>query len=339
MLVGVQLDGGWRVLSRAQRPSASTGGNFSVGYLVESSTGERGFLKALDFADALQSPDPAAALQLLTEAFNFERLVLDRCDDADRVVTAKTSGTARVNVAGRLEPVQYLIFELASGDVRSQVVPAKQHSAAWGLRVMHQVATGLRQLHDRGIVHQDLKPSNVLTFPNIGSKVADLGRAAYKGHSPPHDSLAFAGDPGYAPPELLYGYVDPDWNRRRVGGDLYLLGSLVAFFFSGGGAVTPMLLLALPQSLHPGHWAGDYTSVLPYVRNAFNQAMSTIEPVLPQRLRPELLRIIRELCDPDPTRRGHHRNRGNPATQYFLERYIAEFDLLARRANIVARAP
>ena len=106
-----------------------TGGNSSHGYIVQNGRGVRAFLKALDYARALKAPDPAKALQALTEAYNFERQVLERCRDKrlDRVVMAITDGTVRVSG----EPVQYLILELADGDARSQAKASARLDIAW----------------------------------------------------------------------------------------------------------------------------------------------------------------------------------------------------------------
>ena len=38
----------------------------------------QGFLKALDFSDALDADDPTKVLQTMTEAFNYECRVLDK---------------------------------------------------------------------------------------------------------------------------------------------------------------------------------------------------------------------------------------------------------------------
>ena len=44
-----------------------------------------------------------------------------------------------------------------------------------------------------------------------------------------------------------------------------------------------------------------------------------------------IVTIVEELCEPDPRLRGHPLNRFGKGNQYSLERYIAKFDLLARR--------
>jgi serine/threonine protein kinase len=334
MLLGVTLDGGWLVTQRVVPASNGTGGNFSEGYLVENADGRKAFLKALDYSRALLAPDPARALQAITETFNFERDLLNRCKGRrmDRVVVALADGTHRVAGAADGGVVQYLIFELADGDVRSQADSTLKFDLAFALRSLHHVSTGMVQLHSDNIVHQDVKPSNVLVFKGRGSKVADLGRATIKGGVPPHDHYSVAGDPTYAPPELLYGQVDPDWSRRRLGADAYLFGSMVVFFFLGQG-MTTLLELKLAPPHRCAQWAGTYADVLPYVRDAFGKVLADFGSAVAPEIRPDLVAIVRELCDPDPIIRGHPRDRGQAALQYSLLRYVARFDVLARKAE------
>lgn len=330
-LLGLTLDGGWKVVTALGKPPGGSGGNFSEGYIVERD-GKRAFLKALDYSRAMRAPDPAIALQALTEAYNFEREILLRCRDRrlDRVVIAVDHGTARVMG----EPVQYLILELADGDARALASASKRLDLAWILRALHHVATGVGQLHGEGIAHQDVKPSNVLAFDGGKiSKLGDLGCAARRGYSPPHDIFTIAGDPAYAPPELLYGYLDSEWNRRRYGCDAYLLGSMIVFFFTGT-AMTPLLRAHLHSAHVWGKWSGTFDDVLPYVREAFGRVMLELRSQLPEIVRDDVLIPVRELCEPDPRLRGHPLNRRGHGNQYGVERYVAKFDLLARRAEL-----
>jgi eukaryotic-like serine/threonine-protein kinase len=159
---------------------------------------------------------------------------------------------------------------------------------AWKLRSLHHVATGIHQLHSAGIAHQDVKPSNILVFDRATSKVADLGSASQRGTLSPRDDRRFAGDPSYAPPELLYGQLDPDWNNRRLGCDAYLLGSMIVFMFTGLNATSLLFSKTLPEH-HPGQWKGSYTDILPHLRDAFGMALRTVqvrqEPGGPRRKR------------------------------------------------------
>jgi serine/threonine protein kinase len=342
-LLGLELPGGWKVLERLKKMPDQTGGLFSVGYLVVDDNGNKAFLKALDYHRAMQSPDPARVLEGLTRSYNFERDLLTRCRRMDRVVKGLADGSVNVSdeKAGSYV-VQYLILEFADGgDVRKYLEVSKRFNTAWVLRCLHNIATGLRQLHSDGVAHQDLKPSNVLVFDETVSKVGDLGSACSRGVIAPREDEPVAGDREYAPPELCYKYIPPDWGARRLGCDAYLLGGMMVFFF-GQSNMTAMIIERLDPTLRPKIWRGTYAEVLPYVREAFELSLTTLGEDLQNRsphLKEELVQIVRELCDPDPKYRGHPLERRSEASQFSLERYVARFDLLARREELRILSP
>lgn len=335
MLSGLDLPDGWKVLRLAPALHGSTGGNFSVGYIVKDQRGNEAFLKALDYSGALRSQDPARMLQAMTEAYNFERDVLLKCraHRMSRVIRAIADGSVQVSTPIGMQVVQYLIFEKADGDSRNFINTSKAFDIAWALRSLHHVAIGLRQMHSNDMAHQDLKPSNVLVFNNNSSKISDVGRAAYKGHSPPHENLACAGDPVYAPPEVLYNHKEADWGPRRLSCDCYLLGSMISFFFTGVATTPGVLTYLLPQH-HPRNWTGTYPQVLPYVRDAFAKTSADFDNALGPQLLPTLPAIFRQLCDPDPKLRGHPKDRASIGDAFSLERYVSAFDLLASKAEL-----
>ncbi len=336
-LLGRDLPGGWKVIEQVTRTGNFTGGHFSEGYIVESIGGKRGFLKALDYSEALKAPDPARALQAMTASYIFERDLLNRCRARrlDRVALSIADGSVSIDPTNPAGTVQYLIFDLADGDVRQQLSISHHLTKAWSLRCLHHIATGLNQLHGQGIAHQDLKPSNVLVFQR-DSKVGDLGRAACRSLQAPHDEARVAGDLSYAPPELLYGYVPNEWNDRRFGCDAYLLGSMAVFFFSGVG-ITSLIRLELHENQRWNLWVGSFEEVLPFVQGAFGRAIQSLKDSQswPDE---ELTEIVQQLCEPDPTKRGHPQNRISRGNPYSLERYISRLDVVARRAELGLRA-
>lgn len=326
-LAGLTLTDGWKVLRLIEPTAFATGGCFSCGYEVESPLGGRAFLKALDYSQAFRSPDPAQALNAMTASYIFERDLLNRCTERklNRIVTAITSGKVILDndPAGGL--VEYLIFEPADGDIRQEMNNLARFDIHFRMLCLRHIATALRQLHGEFIAHQDVKPSNILLF-NRDSELADLGRASARGVISPHEPYLIAGDPSYAPPELLYGFTSPEWPLRRMGCDVYLLGSMVVWFFTGLGS-TALLVDALEPSLRPDAWRGNYAGVLPYVRQAFARVLVDFRAHGPNQYTDDLTRIVQELCEPDPALRGHPKDRQRK--QFSLERYISEFDLLS----------
>ena len=336
-LEGVILPNGWRVIE--QLAPSSTGGAFGVPYLVEQQNkpGKRAFMKALSLRQATQDPggDFARAMQKYVTAFNFERDTLSLCADKGMNRIARLLDSGEYKRPGAVLPVCYIIFELAThGDVRKYLANYKAFDLAWILRTMHQVTVAMSQLHTHGIAHQDIKPSNILLFEQFGAKIGDLGcaDAKRKPSQSPRGMEIIPGDRTYAPPEFRYREVATNWETRRLGCDLFMLGNIVVFFFTGGLSMPSLLQNNLHPSHFPGNWTGDYRTVLPYVRDGFEKALHEFSLVVPEPVRRSVTTIVRHLCEPDPLLRGHPKERGG--NQFALHRFIAEFNLFARRAEL-----
>lgn len=335
LLVGVTLGSGWKVVEMLPRGPDATGGHFSVGYRVEKQ-GHRAFLKAFDYREAFDAADPAPIFQRLTSEYEFERALLERCAKLRRVIKAIEFGAHRLDPANFLMTVQFAIFELADGDIRQYLALDAKTSLVWKLRTLHQTAAALVQLHGAAIAHQDVKPSNVLVFGVGDAKLADLGRASAKGQLSPHDHHVIAGAHSYAPPELRYRNPSADWDERRLGCDIYLLGSLVFFFFTGLSAAA-ILDKHLDEARRPSHWLGFFYDVLPYLVDAFEDALTELRSAIPPKYRDELAEIARQLCYPDPAQRGHPKNVDGIGARYAVDRYMAQFDVLAHKAEVDLR--
>jgi serine/threonine protein kinase len=339
-LAGRMLEDGWRVTRRYEPPPGSTGGAFSVGYLAErddpnlESGLEFGFVKALDYSSWPRvHPNQLEAISIMTEAFRFERDVVAECRGRhmSNVVRGKGHGELEIG-AGILPKVDYLVLELADGDVRSRLDASAQLDAAWALRVLHNIANGLWQLHRASISHQDLKPSNVLMFSDV-TKLGDLGRSFWQGRTSPHADLATPGDPSYAPPECQYSYIVSDQGIRSRAADAYHLGSMIVYMFAKV-SMTSSWTIHLDPDLMPLTWGGTYDDVLPHLREALNDAIEDVVARFPSPVREDLISMVRELCDPDPTLRGSAHAARRTGNRCSMEQYVSRLDLLSSRVNI-----
>jgi serine/threonine protein kinase len=278
-------------------------------------------------------------LRYMTNAFVWERDIVDLCTARrmDHVVRGLGSGEVAVPGHGLLSTVNYIIFEEATrGDSRRHLDAMAAIEHAWVLRALHNIANGLRQLHQEGIAHGDLKPSNVLVFDDA-VKIGDLGRASRADQPSPHEPATVLGDRTYAPPELLYEAPDPDLTLRRRACDAYHLGSLLRFFFTKVGT-TPALAMSIDPAFWCVGWGGTFEDALPHLREAFDAVTVEFAEAVPSGLRGDLVALFKELCDPDPRLRGNAKVQTGRAQRYSMERYVSRFDNLASRAETRLRS-
>ncbi|WP_341836847.1 protein kinase [Chitinophaga pollutisoli] len=334
-LKGLTLEGDWYVSEKIEHGDDHSGGNFSICYRV-TKNGHTAFLKAIDVSKAMGGPDPTRGLQTLMNAYEYEKELCTTCDGRrmDRVV--------RILAAGSTYPlkhlpvfVPYLIFELASTTLREHVLETTHNmDNATLMRSLHNVAVAISQLHSAGIVHQDIKGSNVLLFsPDGESKVADLGRAEMISKESIYFHFPIAGDPDYAPPEQRLNYISDKWDVRRRSTDLYLLGSLICFYYTQF-PMTALYEIHLAPEFKKGAWKGKFEQVLPVLKDAFQEILEFLEEQLSETFSEKdiiqnIVKLVKFLCDPDPSKRGHPDSL--PIDQYAMERFITSFDVLANR--------
>jgi CHASE1-domain containing sensor protein len=107
--------------------------------------------------------------------------------------------------------------------------------AGRAIRLLLQAAGSLGEAHERGLVHRDVKPSNLMITERGGArdflKVLDFGlaRAVATPNGVPGASTAFAGTPGFAAPEVVAGHV------ASARSDVFSLGAVAYFLLSGRG--------------------------------------------------------------------------------------------------------
>jgi eukaryotic-like serine/threonine-protein kinase len=248
-----------------------------------------------------------------------------------RVVTAIDSGEYRE--ATEILPVPYLVFEIADGSLKTHKGMANP-DLAWKLKAFHGILVGVSQLHGQKIAHQDIKPSNVLIFGDSFSKISDLGSATQlNNESKNWTDAKHCGDMRYAPIELLYRYFSPDWDTRRFGADLFMLGGILTYMVTGVNFLA-LMHQRIPDNQKFDRFAGTFDQVKPFLLNAYSETLDEIRPMIPLNIREDLIQTIAQLCHPVPELRGNPQGIDGVHTPYSLERYISVVDRLSKKAAL-----
>jgi len=150
--------------------------------------------------------------------------------------------------------------------------PDEPDHMRWHLDVLTQTAAAVQYAHDRGILHRDLKLSNVLIGPQGEPYVLDWGLAARLDDRCPVALMSAAdeerviGTPSYMAPELAA--VEPHKVDART--DVYLLGACLHVLLAGQArhaAATVIERLAKAYRSRPWEYPPGVPPVLAHIAN------------------------------------------------------------------------
>ncbi len=163
----------------------------------------------------------------LVSRFEAERQVLASLDHPN---------IAEIFDAGSTETGRpYYVMELVDGLPITDYCEQNQLSTSARLALFKGVCKAVQHAHERGVVHRDLKPTNILVADHHDHqlKVIDFGIAKATGSEFAEQTVAtrsgqIVGTPGYMSPEQAAGESDVD---RRA--DVYSLGAVLYELLAG----------------------------------------------------------------------------------------------------------
>ncbi len=133
----------------------------------------------------------------------------------------------RVYDFGEHEGRPYMVMEYLQGnDLRASIQQGQLTTVVEKLKVLVQLARGLKHIHDLGIIHRDLKPDNVFMSQAGNVKLMDFGIAKTKDLSITRTGYTL-GTPYYMAPEQVTSKNVTD----KV--DIYAFGIVMFELFTG----------------------------------------------------------------------------------------------------------
>jgi serine/threonine-protein kinase len=191
----------------------------------------------------------------------------------------------------------YFVMELLDGWTLDSIV--RQHGplpASRAVYLVRQVCAALAEIHARGMVHRDVKPSNIMLcnyhteFDFV--KLLDLGVVHFPGAPRANPLHSIAGTPSYMSPELFMPSKTLDGRS-----DLFSVGAVLFFLVTGEALV--------------------------------NETVVDLNPADGRKNRPPLHSLSDAKCPPGPSEIVEKCTRKNPDERYqSAEQLIAALDEL-----------
>jgi serine/threonine-protein kinase len=197
-------------------------------YELEEVVGHGGMSSVYRAHDALL--ERYVALKFLHEQYNEDDDFVERFKrEARSVAQLQHPNIVTVIDRGEEEGRQYIVFEYIDGENLKELVVRKGRlDVADALEVATEIARALAFAHDRGLIHRDVKPQNVLLNGDGRAKVTDFGiaRSLDVEHGVTQTGTVL-GSSNYIAPEQASGQV------VDVRTDIYSLGVVLYELLTG----------------------------------------------------------------------------------------------------------
>ena len=223
-----------------ETPAASAddaeGARISERYELGRCLGEGGMARVFEAFDHKLSR--RLALKFLTR--DEPQIVAHFLREARAQAQVRHRHVLEVYDTGELEGRPYIAMRLVTGTTLGEIAPSL--TLEQRLQLLAQAAEGLHAAHTQGLVHRDVKPSNILVEESSGGGleafIADFGIASLA-EGADGDDEALSGTLPYMAPERLSsrrGMVDRRSDVYSLGGTLYRILSGALPFGQGDPA-------------------------------------------------------------------------------------------------------
>lgn len=177
---------------------------------------------------AVAADRPLAAVKLLLPDFRHDVEFRERFlreHSLGRMLEHES--IVRTLEGGEQDGTLYLVMEFLKGPTLKALMAGHSLTVEESLTLLRRILPGLAYAHERGVVHRDVKPENVLITEDGQVKVIDFGLARLPGGQRVTRTGTALGTPSYMAPEQITGR-DPDPRS-----DQYSAGVLMFHMLTG----------------------------------------------------------------------------------------------------------
>lgn len=196
-------------------------------YRMEEHIGSGGMAEVYLAHDQLL--DRQVAVKILRPQFSSDEEFITRFR-REAKAAARLSNPSIVNIydVGEDNHRHYIVMEYVAGEtLKTAIARNGKLSPARALNIAIGIASALEHAHDRGVIHCDIKPHNILLGPDYLPKVADFGIAKAISTATATTSSTIMGSVHYLSPEQAKG------EKLTAQSDLYSLGIVLYEMLTG----------------------------------------------------------------------------------------------------------
>ncbi len=173
--------------------------------------------------------DKIVAIKILKEEFSTNEEFLRRFQNESKAIAMMSHpNIVKVNDVSFGDLIQYIVMEYIDGITLKQYIE-REGSLPWkdAVHFILQVLRGLQHAHDRGIVHRDIKPQNIMVLQDGTIKVTDFGIARFARSEQKTITDKAIGSVHYISPEQARGEVTDEKS------DVYSVGVILYEMLTG----------------------------------------------------------------------------------------------------------
>ncbi len=218
--------------------------------------GKDPMLDRLAAIKTLHAPPPSMSYE------NRKQLVQRFLREAKSLAKINHNNIIKVYAIGRHEKTLYIAMEYVEGQTLMELCKSPvEIPLQTKLQYMIQMCEGLHVIHESGLVHRDIKPTNIMVTHQGVVKIMDFG-TVHTQDSELTRTEQIIGTPSYMSPEQVGGL------RGTLQSDIFSLGTVFYLFLTGEKA-----------------FSGEtFSSVAYKIMHSDPPPPSKIKPVLPQQL-------------------------------------------------------
>ena len=180
--------------------------------------------KAVDLAD-----DRTVAVKILKNEYaDNDDFVRRFRNESKAIAVLSHPNIVKIYDVGFSDKIQFIVMEYIDGITLKEFME-QQGVLKWkdSVHFIIQILRALQHAHDRGIVHRDIKPQNIMLFPDGTIKVMDFGIARFAREEGKTISDKAIGSVHYISPEQARGDITDEKS------DIYSVGVMLYEMLTG----------------------------------------------------------------------------------------------------------